>query len=259
MRSTCLVLQSSPYVERVRCNYSGSSEEFSATAISLVQAGPAMPRVTAVEWDFVTGLCAVIINTRVNILSIEPTFRTLASLELCTPTEGPPSSLCWSNGVLFATTQASLVCVFTEYPYEAKTPSQAYNLMDYHGSRADVLVLSNHSTLSTSDPVRLASPVTSSSFGAGDSGLSPMMPPGFQQSVCVLGNKLVLGSWDGTLTLFPLLCSPLCCMGMLLAHRKVEQALEWCRRCDRIRKYLLLPNNLYIRRDIGRTRAVMTN
>ena len=179
-----------------------------------------MPRVRKVEWDFVTGHCAAIIGTKVNIMTIFPTFRSLASLELCTPSQGPPTSLCWSNGVLFAATQASLVAVFTEYPYARDADHQT---MSYHGSRADVVVLADHSTESSADGPRVLS------YSPFEHNMVPMMPGGFQQVVGVFENKLLLAGWDCTLTAFPLTTSSLCCMGMLLAHRQVQHAMGWAR------------------------------
>jgi hypothetical protein len=177
--------------------------------------------VRKVEWDFVTGHCAAVIGTKVNIMTIVPTFQSLASVELCSPSQGPPTSLCWSNGVLFVAAQAALVAVFTEYPYSHDPERRP---MRYHGSRADVVVLADHNPHSTLDAARL---LADTSF---DGSAAPLMPGGFQQVVAVHRNKLLLSGWDGTLTAFPLTSASLCAMGMLLANKQIGHALGWARR-----------------------------
>lgn len=179
-----------------------------------------MPRVRKVEWDLVTGHCAAIIGTRVNIMTAFPTFQSLASVELCSPRQGPSTSLCWSNGVLFAAAQAALIAVFTEYPYSHDPDRQT---MNYHGSRADVVVLADHSSQSTLDGARVLA------HASADHNMAPMMPGGFQQVVAVHGNKLLLAGWDGSLTAFPLVTSSICTMGMLLANKQINHAMVWAR------------------------------
>jgi hypothetical protein len=138
-----------------------AADAVSASSSSLISVGPYMACVADVSWDYVSGICAVLIGSRLNILQLEERraetggagiganssgtgrnsssadgfafvqWKTLGSVDISAfgiPSSMPsvrPTSLWWSLGQLFVVTDTAVLLVCTAYPYTGKQSAGA--------------------------------------------------------------------------------------------------------------------------------------